>query len=219
MRLRTSGRPAFFGSASWLQPWWWDQRSGKRAALILELASTNLHFDPNTPLGVTFMSNSRQSQSELLDVSLTVSNAMQARELEAAWQDITSGEKPYRAEELEDGLQSIMDRAQAALLLLETSIDDHPTSGQSALLVRFIAGLYNGCDYPFDVSELRELDTKLANACLHYLNYDRYVPGKKMCLMPDTLAETESLMTLLLGKSNHSLSGFARIASSCSFSR
>jgi hypothetical protein len=119
------------------------------------------------------MSNLRQSQSELLEVCLTVSNAAQARELEAAWREITSGEKLCRAEELEDGLQSIMDRAQAGLLRLETAIDDHPTTQQSGRLVRFIAGLYNGYDYPFDMSELRELDTKLANACLHYLNYDR----------------------------------------------
>jgi hypothetical protein len=38
--------------------------------------------------------------------------------------------------------------------------------------VRFLAGLYNGQDYPFDFTELRALDTRLANACLDYLNYD-----------------------------------------------
>jgi hypothetical protein len=32
---------------------------------------------------------------------------------------------------------------------------------------------HNGSDYPFDLSDLRPLDTKLANACLDYLNYDR----------------------------------------------
>jgi len=40
-------------------------------------------------------------------------------------------------------------------------------------LVRFLAGLYNGSDYPFDLTDLRALDTRLANACLDYLNYDR----------------------------------------------
>jgi hypothetical protein len=39
--------------------------------------------------------------------------------------------------------------------------------------VSFLAGLYNGYDYPFDLSDLRPLDTNLANACLDYLNYDR----------------------------------------------
>jgi hypothetical protein len=40
-------------------------------------------------------------------------------------------------------------------------------------LVAFLAGVYNGYDYPFDLSDLRPLDTALANACLDYLNYDR----------------------------------------------
>jgi hypothetical protein len=39
--------------------------------------------------------------------------------------------------------------------------------------VRFLAGLYNGADYPFDLTDLRALDTTLASACLDYLNYDR----------------------------------------------
>ena len=40
-------------------------------------------------------------------------------------------------------------------------------------MVCFLAGVYNGTDYPFDLTELRGLDTELANACLDYLNYDR----------------------------------------------
>lgn len=41
----------------------------------------------------------------------------------------------------------------------------HPETGQTGLLVSFLAGLYNGYDYPFDLSDMRPLDTKLANAC------------------------------------------------------
>ena len=66
-----------------------------------------------------------------------------------------------------------MDRAQEALLIIETAIGNNPTSGQAGRLVRFLAGLYNGSDYPFDLTDLRALDTRLANACLDYLNYDR----------------------------------------------
>ena len=33
--------------------------------------------------------------------------------------------------------------------------------------------MYNGSEFPFDLTELRALDTELANACLDYLNYDR----------------------------------------------
>lgn len=44
---------------------------------------------------------------------------------------------------------------------------------QTTRLVLFLAGVYNGSDYPFDLTWLRMLDTKLANACLDYLNFDR----------------------------------------------
>ena len=54
-----------------------------------------------------------------------------------------------------------------------TAIADHPGTGQARRLVCFLAGVYNGQDYPFDLTELRGLDTELANACLDYLNYDR----------------------------------------------
>jgi hypothetical protein len=60
-----------------------------------------------------------------------------------------------------------------ALVVIESAINDHPTTGGARRLVRFLAGVYNGQDYPFDLTELRGLDTKLANACLDYLNYDR----------------------------------------------
>jgi len=59
------------------------------------------------------------------------------------------------------------------LQVIEAAINTHPTTGGAKRLVRFLAGLYNGQDHPFDLSELRGLDTNLANACLGYLNYDR----------------------------------------------
>ncbi len=37
----------------------------------------------------------------------------------------------------------------------------------------FLAGVYNGSDFPFDLTDPRALDTALANARLDYLNYDR----------------------------------------------
>ena len=39
----------------------------------------------------------------------------------------------------------------------------HPTTGSAKRLVRFLAGVYNRQDYPFDLSELRGLDTELSN--------------------------------------------------------
>ena len=86
--------------------------------------------------------------------------------------EIVAGKRP-RMDALDRDLADIKIRAMAGLQEIEKAINDHPTTGGAERLVRFLAGLYNGQDYPFDLTELRGLDTKLANACLDYLNYDR----------------------------------------------
>jgi hypothetical protein len=105
-------------------------------------------------------------------VTLEVANDIQARELNEAWQEIVSGQKLARAEALEHGVEAVMERARPALEIIETAIREHPTTGQARRLVRFLAAIYDGYDYTFDLTELRALDTRLANACLDYLNYD-----------------------------------------------
>jgi hypothetical protein len=105
-------------------------------------------------------------------VTLEVANDVQARELNEAWQEIVSGQKLARAEALEHGVEAVMERARPALEIIGTAIREHPTTGQAGRLVRFLAAIYNGYDYSFDLTELRALDTRLANACLDYLNYD-----------------------------------------------
>jgi hypothetical protein len=119
------------------------------------------------------MSSRITPQPPQISVKMTVRDEAQARELDMAWREIISGERLARTEALEHDIQSIMDRAQEALQTIEAAIGDNPTSGQAGRLIRFIAGLYNGYDYPFDLTDLRGLDTRLANACLDYLNYDR----------------------------------------------
>jgi hypothetical protein len=119
------------------------------------------------------MSNPVPSEPSQISLKMTVRDQAQARELDMAWREIISGERLARTEVLENDIQSIMDRAQEALQIIESAIGDNPTSGQAGRLVRFLAGLYNGSDYPFDLTDLRVLDTRLANACLDYLNYDR----------------------------------------------
>ena len=106
-------------------------------------------------------------------MTLTVHSQDQANELSAAWREIVVKEKLTRLNELEQDTQAIMDRAQEALVTIEAAIGQNATTGQAKRLVAFIAGLYNGRDYPFDLTDLRALDTRLANACLDYLNYDR----------------------------------------------
>ncbi|MGH8217215.1 MAG: DUF7673 family protein [Steroidobacteraceae bacterium] len=108
-----------------------------------------------------------------IELTLTVSNDAQARELDAAWREIITGKALPRTEALAHGTEAIMERAREALETIERSIREHPTTGQAGRLVRFLAGVYNGSDYPFDLTDLRALDTELADACLDYLNYDR----------------------------------------------
>ena len=78
-----------------------------------------------------------------------------------------------RARAQEQSVRQITHRAMEALDAIATAIRSHPGTGQARRLVRFVAGCYNGSDYPFDVTELRGLDTPLAQACLDYLDYDR----------------------------------------------
>ena len=44
---------------------------------------------------------------------------------------------------------------------------------RAKLAVAGFSDLRNSADYPFDLTDLRALDTTLASACLDYLNYDR----------------------------------------------
>jgi hypothetical protein len=113
--------------------------------------------------GVSQMSNRIPSEPPQISVKMTVRDQAQARELDLARREIISGERLARTEALEHDVQSIMDRAQETLLTIETAIGENPTSGQAGRLIRFIAGLYNGTDYPFDLTDLRALDTRLAN--------------------------------------------------------
>lgn len=113
------------------------------------------------------------SSSKKIAVTLEVTNDAEAQELTDAWQEIVTGKKLARTEAFEHGVEAIMERARPALEAIETAIRQNPTTGQAGRLVRFLAAIYNGYDFSFDLTELRALDTKLANACLDYLNYDR----------------------------------------------
>lgn len=106
-------------------------------------------------------------------LTLEVYSEVEARELREAWEEIVTGKKLARAEALERGVDAVMERARVALGIIERAIREHPTTGQAGRLVRFLAAIYNGYDFSFDLTELRRLDTELANACLDYLNYDR----------------------------------------------
>ena len=94
--------------------------------------------------------------------------ASQPDEFGRAIMTLVAGERP-QMDVLARDEGEIVSRAMAALERIET----HPGTGQARRLVKFLAGIYNGEDYPFDLTELRALDTELANACLDCPNYDR----------------------------------------------
>ncbi|HEX4050656.1 MAG TPA: hypothetical protein VHY19_07265 [Steroidobacteraceae bacterium] len=119
------------------------------------------------------MSSAMAPEPKTIEFTCTVNSAAQARELDAAWREIVSGRKLPRTSALNYDMDTVMKRAQIALETIETSIRNHPGTGQARRLVCFLAGVYNGEDYPFDLTDLRGLDTELATACLDYLNYDR----------------------------------------------
>lgn len=52
-------------------------------------------------------------------------------------------------------------------------------SGQSRVLGRFLLGLYNGEEFPFDLTDLRGLDLALFKDCLSALMMD-YSPDKEV---------------------------------------
>ncbi len=99
--------------------------------------------------------------------------AIQLDEFDRAITALVAGERP-RMDTLARDEGEIVSRAMAVLRRIEAAIEAHPGAGQARRLVKFPAGVvYNGEDHPFDLGELRALDTELANACLDYLNYDR----------------------------------------------
>lgn len=111
------------------------------------------------------------SEEKRIHVKLTVLES-QREELQLAWQEIVAGER-VRLNTLNREISAITERAMAGLALIEDAIRQNPTTGQARRLACFLAGVYNGSDFPFDLTDLRTLDTALANACLDYLNYDR----------------------------------------------
>lgn len=119
-----------------------------------------------------------------VQLQFEVSSQNEADELNAAWHEILSGNRTRLSAAAED-LTNIMDRAMLALETIVKAIEEHPGTGQTRRLTRFLAGMYNGNDFPFDLTDLRTLDTDLANACIDYLNYDRLGKVEVHTHLPD----------------------------------
>ena len=118
-----------------------------------------------------------------IQVQFDVSSEDQARELNAAWLEIVAG-KRTRINTAAEDVNEIMERARVALQVIVRAIEGNPGTGQAGRLVRFLAGVYNGHEFHFDLTDLRALDTELANACIDYLNYDRLAKAEVHTHLP-----------------------------------
>jgi hypothetical protein len=131
--------------------------------------------------------------SKPLQITLDVASQSQAAELNAAWQEIVAGQR-VRLNTAAEDLNDIMERARTALQRITNAIETNPGTGQSRRLVRFLAGVYNGSDFPFDLTDLRALDTELANACIDYLNYDRLAKAEVHTHLPGGGKQMQSIL-------------------------
>ena len=114
----------------------------------------------------------RMTPRKRIQMHFDVATDDQAAELNAAYEEVVSGKRTRISTAAED-THEVMERARTGLQKIVKAIEEHPGTGQARRLVRFLAGVYNGGDYLFDLTDLRALDTDLANACIDYLNYDR----------------------------------------------
>lgn len=96
----------------------------------------------------------------------------QVPEFDAFMRELHEG-KLDRTRAVSAEIAMVTERAKKALALIQSAIEQHGTTGQAKRLVRFLAGVYNGHDYPFPMHELRALDHALGLACLDYLAFDR----------------------------------------------
>jgi hypothetical protein len=119
-----------------------------------------------------------------LQLHFDVVDETQAAELSAAWEEIVAGKRTRISTAAEDTIE-IMERAMTGLQKIVKAIEENPGTGQTGRLARFLAGVYNGNEYPFDLTDLRALDTDLANACIDYLNYDRLGKVEVHTHLPD----------------------------------
>ena len=77
-------------------------------------------------------------------------------EVELFLAELASGARPRLTAFARDRAV-ILERAMAALDVIVTAIRSHPGTGQAGRLVAFLAGVYCGSDYPFDLTDLPAL--------------------------------------------------------------
>ena len=74
---------------------------------------------------------------------------------------------------MSDFRTELQSKAVAALRNIASEIDRlSPGHDHAQTMIAFLAGIYNGADYPFNLTRLRELDGHNAMACVQILQYN-----------------------------------------------
>lgn len=88
------------------------------------------------------------------------------------WRDFLSGDSPHdrEAKALRTSARDARERGIESLRALYAVAQRD--SGQCRYVARFLAGLYNGFRFPFDLTDLRCLDSELFEHCMNVLRMD-----------------------------------------------
>ena len=88
------------------------------------------------------------------------------------WRDFLTGDSPHdrEAKALRTRQRDSQERGIESLRVLYAAAQRD--SGQCHYIARFLAGLYNGYRFPFDLTDLRCLDTELFEHCMNVLRMD-----------------------------------------------
>lgn len=90
------------------------------------------------------------------------------------------------------GQQATADGAQAFARLL--SLAEHHDSGQIRRVAGFIASVYNGQAFPFDLYELRAVDVEISDDMLRCLDALRWARADLHTLVPDGDARVQAVI-------------------------
>ena len=108
------------------------------------------------------------------NVKITVDVPVENREqFHQLWMQILSDEEAPINQQVQAAgktRQTAMEEGKAALFrLYEVAQGD---TGQCRVVARFLAGLYNGSRFPFDLTDLQTIDDKLFEDCMATLRMD-----------------------------------------------
>ena len=117
-----------------------------------------------------------------MDQIVKVTVDVRAHEAEAfrqLYRDFIEGKTPYQAQ-AEAKLRELGDEQSKGVESLQALYDvARRDSGQCRYIARFLAGVYNGYRFPFDLTDFRGLDRELFEHCMRVLAMDKR-PAKEV---------------------------------------